>query len=98
MRRIQKPGKPPSERRADFDRQPPRSLVKIAREAARRAGVDPANRKMLVVGTRVGKAEHLPPNYHPAPCSGCSKPVWVNGDFIMAFEVIPLCTACLGGR
>ena len=85
MRRTNKLGKPPS-RRPD----PPTSLAAAARQMT---GVTEGC--VLVVGSRVGTAEHVPPGYQPSPCMWCKQMVWVDGSMLLTFDVVAVCTDCV---
>ncbi len=93
MRRIPKPGEPPSRRQSH---RPVRlSPAEAAREHFRRNNLDIERHSILVVGSRLGTVERLPERYQPAPCWDCGRQVWVNGTLLLSFKVKVLCDVCL---
>jgi len=92
MRRPHHPGKPPSRRlhHANLDPDHPADHDTILKAAACRAGIRPGGRA-LVIGTRVGDAEHVPPGYALALCVQCNAYVWVHADIVRNYQVVALC-------
>jgi hypothetical protein len=80
-------------------RRPPATVDQAVAVAAR--GQDPAGSSALVICTRVGDADFVPPRYGTADCSQCGAPCWLNPDVVEPTEsrgmtVRPISFRCLG--
>ena len=80
-RRRGNPGIPPSQRTLSTDRDMNDS--------------DTSDGSILIVGSRVGTIEHLPPGYQLIPCYECGHQVWINGEFLRSRQkILTICTVC----